>query len=166
MSRFMFRKLPPNWLFVPSKRQVRDLLVCLEADVRLVEFSGTSAVRAEGRLSLGYVESRVVDGGWRFYLRLWGARSSEVGEWRQRLSQAALGEIERYIRACLGERPTDVTKPVQLYLSFRIDAGDIRSQCRAKVVDRYSFSAGEWWRDEVPEGEKGTRKESPANPSR
>jgi len=72
MPMFVLEKLPPHWVFVPSKRRVRELLADLDADVRWVEFYGTGYGRSTDRLSIGFVESRVVEGSWCFYLHLWG----------------------------------------------------------------------------------------------
>jgi hypothetical protein len=40
MAKFAVEKLPAHWLFVPSKRQVWQLLAELGIDMRLVEFYG------------------------------------------------------------------------------------------------------------------------------
>ncbi len=151
MPRFVIQKLPPLWRFVPSKRQVRNFLARLNADVRLVEFVGTGwSGSASDRLSLGFVESRVVESRWCFYLRLWGVREAAVGGLRNELAGVALGEMECYIR---GRRalPPDVTiKPTQLYLPFRVVNGSIQSACREKAKDRRAFPSGEWWEEGTP----------------
>ncbi len=103
------KKLPPHWLFVPSKRQVRELLAELGADVRLVEFYGTGYGRNPDRLSLGLVESRVVGGGWCFYLHLWGVREAVAGRVREELAAAALTTNFRTPSAS-GGRPGQVQR--------------------------------------------------------
>jgi len=146
VPKFVIEKLPPHWLFVPSKRQVRELLTELGADVRLVEFYGTGYGRSPDRLSLGFVESRVVDGGWRFYLRLWGVPEAVAGPVREELAAAALAEVGRYIRECAGQAPAAVVKPAQLYLSFRVEAGEVRPACRVSLVGKTSsFPTRTWW---------------------
>lgn len=149
MAKFVIQKLPPHWVIVPSKRAMRELLRRLGADVRLVEYVGTESWPKATHFSLGFLESRVADGGWRFYLRLWGVRESMVGAYREAAAQAVLAEIERYIHSCIRQRPADVIKPAQLYLSFEIKDGDVQSRCRVKIKDKYSFSTGDWWLDPV-----------------
>jgi hypothetical protein len=145
MPRFIVEKLPQHWLFVPSKRQLRDMLTRLGANVPLVEFYGTGYGCKADWLSLGFVESRVVEGGWRFYLRHWGVREDAVDPWREGLAEAALAEIECYVSACLSQPPAEVTKPSQLSLTFRLDLDGVRSACRVKVVGRYSYPTPGWW---------------------
>lgn len=48
MPRFVVKKLPPQWLFLPSKRQVRELLTELGADVRLVGDSSPNTTEIDG----------------------------------------------------------------------------------------------------------------------
>lgn len=145
MPRFVLEKLPPHWLFVPSKRQVRELLAELDADVRRVEFYGTGYGHSTDRLSLGFLESRVIEGSWCFYIHLWGVRASVAGPVREELTAAVLSEIGQYIRKCTSEAPADVVKPAQLYLSFRIEPGSFHSECSVKTVDQFSYPTGSWW---------------------
>src|SRR5436309_3322582 len=128
MPRLVTEKLPPHWLFVPAKRQVRELLAEGGMDGRLAEFGGTGYGRRADRLSLGFLESAVAEGGWCFCLRVWGVRECAAGAWREELARAALAEIEGYTRVCLGQPPAEVTKPAQLSLSFRLGPEGVRSE--------------------------------------
>ena len=146
MPKFVVEKLPAHWLFVPSKRQVRELLAEPGADVRLVEFYGTGYGRNPHRLSLGLVESRVVGGSWCFYLHLWGVREAVAGPVREELADAVLAEIGRYIRGCAGQLPADTVKPAQLYMVFRVEAGEVRPECRVSPVGKLRRSRYDrWW---------------------
>ena len=149
MARFGIQKLPPHWVFVPSKHQVRELVGRLKGEVRVVEYGRTEPHPKESRVSLGFLESRVVNERWCFFLRLWGVREDILGIRREELGQAALAEIEGYIRCRLRQRPAATIKPAQLYLSFTVGGEGIRSTCRAKIKDKYSFSTGDWWLDPV-----------------
>ncbi len=80
MSRFPGKKLPPHWLYVPSRREARDLLRQLGVDVRRVELDGPGSGTGPVGLLLGYLERRVAEGRWCFLLRLWGAPEAAVGE--------------------------------------------------------------------------------------
>lgn len=151
MSRFPGKKLPPHWVYVPSRREVRGLLRDLAADVRRVEFDGTGSGPSSGLL-LGYLERRVASGAWCFYLRLWGAPESAVGERRDELARAALGAIAQSVAECLASPPAEVVKPTQLLVWFAAGADGVVSKCSVKPVDRYSFSAGRWW--ESPSAEQ------------
>jgi hypothetical protein len=146
VPKFVVEKLPPHWQFVPSKRQVRELLTELGADVRLVEFYGTSYGRNPDRLSFGLVESRVVAGGWCFYVHLQGVREAVARPVREALVAAALAEISRYIRGCTGQPPADTVKPAELELSFRVEADEVRSECRVSPVGKLLRSRYDrWW---------------------
>src|SRR5262249_52383240 len=143
--RFPGKKLPPHWVYVPSRREVRDLLRDVTADVRRVELDGTGSGASSVGLLLGYLECRVVDGRWCFYLRLWGVPESALAGRRAELAQAALGAIRQSMVECLARPPAEVTKPTQLLLRFAVDAEGVVPRCSVKPVDRYSFSAGRWW---------------------
>jgi hypothetical protein len=145
MAQFVFKKLPPHWLYVPSKRRVRTLLAELDADVRRVEFYGTEYFPRTDRLSLGFLESRVIEDGWCFYLHLRGVRESVAGPVREELTVTALAEIGQYIRKCISEPAACTIKPAQLVLSFRLESGGVQADCRASTVSKISFSTGSWW---------------------
>jgi hypothetical protein len=145
VSRVFGKKLPPHWVYVPSRRQVRGLLRDLAADVRCVEFAGTGwHARAIG-LRLGYLERRVADGAWCLYLRLWGVPESAVAERRDELARAALQAVRRSVAECLAAPAATVIRPTQLHLLFRVGTDGIISRCSVDPVDPYSFSAGCWW---------------------
>src|SRR5262245_25327479 len=143
--RFLLKKLPPHWQFVPSKRQVRELLAQLDADMRLVEFFGTGSGQRSDWLSLGFVESRVEQAGWCFYIRLWGIRETTADSAGEKLAETAVADIKKYIRGCLRQPPSAVTKPAQLILSYHLEAMGITSKGRVKEVGRYSFPTPSWW---------------------
>lgn len=145
MAKVMLRKLPPHWIYVPSRREVRTLLDRLGADVRAVEYHGTAYRPRATWLHLGLLEARVVEGAWCFYLRFWGLPEALAGPLREGLSDSALGEVQRYIDACLAAWPDGSVKPTQLQLCFDLEAGLIRSACRVNEVDGYSYRTGEWW---------------------
>jgi hypothetical protein len=146
MPRFVLERHPPHWLFVPSKRQVRELLAELDADVRWIEFYGTGPDHSTDRLSIGFVESLVIEGSWCFYLHLWGVRESVAGPVREEFAAAALAEIGEYIRKCVSAPAADVFKPAQLYLSFRVESVDVHPECRVSPVGKISsFPTGSWW---------------------
>jgi hypothetical protein len=148
MARLEAKKVPASWLFVPSRRQVRQLLANLRADVRLVELSGTASGQTPDWISLGFVESRLVEGGCRFYLRLWGVRKSVAGPVQEELAAAALAEIRRYIRERAGQPPAAPLQSTQLSLAFRRAGEEIRSACRVRAVDRRSFPTPIGWESE------------------
>ena len=149
MARLVLKKLPPHWLFVPSRRQVRQLAADLGTDVRLVEFFGTSHSTNPHWISLGFVESRVVDDAWRFYLRLWGVRDAIAGPVQEELAATALAEIGKYVQGCIFQLPTAVNKPTQLSLAFRVTAAEIGSACTTRPVSRRSFPTPAGWESEL-----------------
>jgi hypothetical protein len=94
-------------VYVPSRKEVRDLVRELGADVRCVELDGTGSGLSSVGLLLGYLERRVVDSEWCFYLRLWGVPESAVGELRTELARAALEGIRQSVAECLARPPYD-----------------------------------------------------------
>lgn len=150
MSRFPGKKLPPHWAYVPSWRQLRELMRRSPGDFRRVELDGTGSGPSPAGLLLGYLERRVAGGAWCFYLRLWGAPESAVGSHRADLASAAIWAIEQSVSDCLASPPSEVARPTQLLLRFAVGEGGVVPRCDVKPVDRYSFSAGRWWERPSP----------------
>lgn len=148
MARLSGKKLPPHWVYVPSRREIRDLLRLAPGDVRRVDFDGTGSGLSPVGLLLGYLERRVVDSEWCFYLRLWGVPESAVGERRGDLAVEAVHAIRQSIADCLATPSAAVVKPTQLLLWFAVGTDGIVPKCSLKQVKRHSFSAGEWWAQE------------------
>lgn len=145
MAKFLLKKNPPHWLYLPSQRRVRELVKRVNGDVRKVEFAGIVDSGEGPRHSVGYAEARVVDESWCFLLHFWAICERAVEGLRDTFSDTVLAEIERFIATCLKERPADVIKPRQLYLSFLIENQTVRADCDIKPVGPYSFSSGKWW---------------------
>ena len=59
VPRFTGKKLPPHWIYVPSRKEIRDLLGGSLADVRRVEFGGTGSGPGRVGLRLGYLEQQL-----------------------------------------------------------------------------------------------------------
>ncbi len=138
MSRFPGKKLPPHWVYVPSRREVRDLLRGLGANVRGVKFDGTGGgLSSFGTLLLGYLERRVADEGWCFFLRLSGVPKSALGNRHAELSCAALEAIRQSVSECLMLPPAEVTKPTRLLLFFSFEAEGVVSRCSVKPGDQF-----------------------------
>ena len=117
VSRFPGKKLPAGWTYVPSRREVHELARPLDVRSLHVDLDGTgSGPSAYGRLLLGYVERRVVDGAWCFHLRLWGVREADIVTVKPRLARAAIEAIGGYLQSGRG-RPhildTIVYRPTQ-----------------------------------------------------
>ena len=147
MTRFLMRKLPPHWLFVPSKRQLQKVLDRLGADLCVVEFGRTGASESLDRISIGFLEARTVNDRWCFYLRLWGVREALIGPLLKELSVVAADEIEHFIRARLCQPPSADVDPSQFHLVFRAEDGLVRSLSYQRSIGTYSFSTGEWWKE-------------------
>jgi hypothetical protein len=145
VAQFLAKKLPPHWVYVPSRRQLRNLLSLMPADVRRIDLDGTGRRPGPTGLLLGYLEQRVIDRAWCFYLRLWGVPTSALGERQDELAAVALGAIRQYMADCLAKPAAEVSRPTQTLLWFALGAGGIQPRCRVKQVDRRSFSAGAWW---------------------
>lgn len=150
MVQFHGKKLPARWVYIPTRRQVRDLFRTIPADVRKVEFNGTGSGHGSTGLLLGYIERRVVDGAWRFYLRLWGVPAADLSGRADDLAAAALANIREAVVECLRIPAAETVKPTQVLLRFDVAADAITSHVRVKPVDQFSFSAGAWWADPDP----------------
>lgn len=150
MTRFhVKKKLPPRWVYIPTKRQLRDLIEDVDADVRVVEFDGIVSVpgkRPDNPYQcLGVVEGRVVDSAWCFFVRLWGIREVTVGTHISTLPELALADIRRFMKSCLRKKPDPMVKPRQMRLSFNINSESVRSTGAAEDCDRWSANTGGWW---------------------
>lgn len=147
MSRYPGKKLPPHWVYIPSPREVRELLGELAANVLRVEFDGTGGgPTTYGAFLLGYLERRVVDGAWCFYLSLRGVPESTAGDRRAELARAAINAIRRSVAECLAVPATEEIKPTQLLLWFRVGSDGVTPECKVDPVVHYSSSAGSWWK--------------------
>ncbi len=123
MSRFPGKKLPPHWLYVPSRREIRELVRQSPGDFRWVEFDGPGRGPSPVGLLLGYLERRVAGGAWGFYLRLWGVPESAINDHRDALASATLEVIEGCVTECLASPPATAAKPMQQLLrSFNANA--------------------------------------------
>jgi hypothetical protein len=151
MSRFPGKRLPPHWVYIPSWREVRKMVGDLATDVRL-EFGGTGrredwVSRSLDQLFLGYLERRVVDKAWRFYLQLRGIREAALEGHRDELAEAAVHAIASSVHECQARQADDVVAPTQLHLCFKITAHGVVPLCKIEPVGPYSYSAGRWWAD-------------------
>jgi hypothetical protein len=155
VPRFISKKLPPHWIYVPSRRQVRTLLNTLVADVRCVQFDGTGRHPGPVGMLLGYLERRVIEKAWCFYLRFWGVPEAAVADQRDALAAVALRAIGDSVAECLAQPAADVIKPTHLLLRFSVQAANIVAKCTIKPVDKYSFSAGCWWASSGGAEQKG-----------
>lgn len=165
MSRYPGKKLPPHWVYIPSRREVSELLKAMVADVRRVDLDGTGFGARPKRftdarrtrhgengdvghavsLLLGYVEHRVVEGAWCFYLRLWGVPESAVEGHRDELASASIHAIKQSIEGCLALPASETVKPTQLLLRFELGSAGTIPECSLEVVGSFSFSSGIWW---------------------
>jgi hypothetical protein len=116
-----------------------------------VDFGGTGSGLRSGTLLLGYLERRVVDGAWCFYLQLWGVPEAAVEGQRDELARAAIHVIGHSVVKCLAISAAEVVEPSQLLLWFRIGASGVIPECKVRPVGPYSFSAGHWWASRSPD---------------
>ena len=76
MSAHLKRKnLPPKWRYAISPRKIKRLAEQLAADIRVIEFCGTSKpydLRDETVLWLGAVNARIHEDCWCFRLSFYG----------------------------------------------------------------------------------------------
>jgi hypothetical protein len=110
-----------------------------------VDFGGTGSGLRSGKLLLGYLERRVVENVWLFYLRLWGVPQAAVEGQRDELARAAIHAIGHSVAECLAVPAMGTIKPTQLLLWFSLGTGHVVPTCKVDLVDQYSFSAGQWW---------------------
>lgn len=149
MTTFGYRRPPKHWRYVPTKREIRQLIDDNAFPVVRVDFSGTSGFpgnRCEkSPYGLGFLEARVVEGEWRFYLDLWSIREHLTEAHGDEIARAALGALKNHMVSCLSRPAAATVKPTQLYLRIAVDEQGVRSESSTKQVDKYSFSTGDWW---------------------
>ncbi len=145
VSRYPGKKLPPHWVYVPSPREIRSLLNEFSGGIRRMELGGTRRdFSSSGLISLGYLERRVVDGAWCFYIYLQGVPESAVNGRRDEISRAAVLAIKRSIAECLMIPPNDLIKTTHLNLWFRIGSDGVSSECKVDLIHPL-FATGTWW---------------------
>ena len=110
-----FTRLPPHWSYLVSRRDIKNLLADTPADVRIVDFGGTSKPRYQHCVA-GYVESRVVDRNWCFRLRFHGISDELLAQTQEDLRAVVLADIRNF----LGEhgQPVDSTAPARKRILF------------------------------------------------
>lgn len=146
VSRYPGKKLPPHWVYVPSPREIRSLLNEFSGGIRRMELGGTGwDCSSSGQLSLGFLERRVVDNTWCFYINISGVRESAVDGRRDEISRAVIKAVRRSIVECSAIPAADWIKPTQLDLWFRIDLDGVHSECSKRTVP-YLYPTGFWWR--------------------
>lgn len=119
MSRYPGKKLPPGWVYIPSRRDVRKSLTDLPAEIQL-DLAGTGHFLSPlDSFMFGLLDRRVVEAAWCFELRLWGAPEAVVGAARDDLARAAVHAIRRWVADCLTIPPADELEPSQKGLWFR-----------------------------------------------
>ena len=77
-----FKRLPPHWHYVVSRREIKDAIADASADIRVIEFSGTGHKPSKltaGHYTAGQCDSRFVGTNWCFRLQFWGLPDNVVG---------------------------------------------------------------------------------------
>jgi hypothetical protein len=115
-----------------------------------VEFAATGGGPSSVGIRLSYLDPRVVDGAWCFYLRLWGVPESAMAERRDELARAALQEVRQSVAEFLSAPAATVVRPTQLHLFFDLREDGPTSRCSVEPIGPYSFSAGCWWASPSP----------------
>jgi hypothetical protein len=145
VSRYPGKKLPPHWVYVPSPREIRTLLNEFPGGIRRMELGGTGwDCSSSGQLSLGFLERRVVDRTWCFYIKIWGVRESAVDGRRDEISRVVIEAVRRSIVECSAIPAADWIKPTQLSLWLDICLDGVHSKCSNRTVP-YFYPTGSWW---------------------
>ena len=160
MTRYNRRNIPRVFAFVPSQKAIRRIIPQDDSNVILVEHSGLSygethykKWRRELSVKVGLVEARVVNGQWRFYIRIEGIRKETIGNLRDAISECILKQIKDFIDETEREVPHEMQKPVQLNLEFKIDENQVIPMSRKvrwsgnahSVSKEVFFNTGDWY---------------------
>ncbi len=117
-----FKKLPPHWRYLVTKRQIREAVERHQCDVRLIQFAGTAPKPQKitsGLYTAGNLEARPVDGRWCIRFRFYAFSDGVLELAASDPSVSILDQIDRFLNE--HEAATNSTEtPRECILFFRV----------------------------------------------
>jgi hypothetical protein len=102
-----FKPLPTNWSYLLNRKTVKQLIIDLEIDCRLVKYLGTGGKLKKitsGLYSVGGFDARGLETGWCFRLQMWGLPDRVLDNRHQEFSIL----IQEDIKAFAIDRQSDI----------------------------------------------------------
>jgi len=157
-TKFTYKKLPRYFEYVPSKKDIRELINTIEATILWVDFSGSMYSDTHDRkaeqdpknrhfIHMGIIEARLRRGEWIFRLSFDGIRKKTTGIYRDQVRAKILNEIRTYIQDQQQNNPEMEHKPRAITLAIDIHDGLVSMNCMRhdKPESTYHFQSN-WWR--------------------
>ncbi len=136
-----YKKLPNGWTYLVSIRQIKTLVRQMEADIRFVEYEGTSGGFYK-IYTAASLDARVDAGQWCYRFQFGGLPEKILpADWRKTLSKLVLADIEEFTLRP-SKQPLDSTvTPEHRTLHFNFVDGKLEP----------SFSTGKQssWDDQI-----------------
>lgn len=122
------KKLPNGWAYLVSIRQIKDFIRQTDADVRIVEFTGTGhkpCKMTQGLYTGAWLDARVDGGQWCYRFRFIGLPEKVLPSDRTELAELVLADIADFTSRPSGQ-PLDTTVlPEHRIMFFRFDDGKL-----------------------------------------
>jgi hypothetical protein len=107
-----FKRLPPHWHYVVSRRQIKEAVADISKRIRVIEFSGTGFQPCKltaGLYIAGECDSRLVGPDWCFRLRFCGLPENVLDLAADDLTPKILAGVREF----LSEHSGNVTTPTR-----------------------------------------------------
>ena len=147
------KKLPNGWAYIVSIRQIKELVRQAEADVRIVEFTGTGGRPCKltpGLYSGANLDARVDGGQWCYRFRFHGLPEEVLPSDRGNLAELVLADIADFVSRPSGETLDTTILPEHRIMFFRFADGRLSHDFSTKKQDKMddkieTRSRNRWW---------------------
>ena len=145
-----YKKLPPRWHYLVSRKQMREALAARGDDVRLLQFAGTARKPdkiTSGLYTGGRLDARPHDQRWIFRFRLYGLPEDLMEQAIADPVDAILQQVHRFLHDHVGT--TDSTTPAwECILFWRLGDEGLVPSFQTQKVPPFSEKMAQdnpWW---------------------
>ena len=156
------KKLPRGWVYIVSIRQIKEFIRQTEADVRLVEFTGTGRKPCkitQGHYAVANLDARVDGSQWCYRFSFTGLSEKVLPSDRTELAELVLADIAEFTSRPTGQ-PLDTTvSPEHRIMFFRLDGGKLSpsfsTEKQSNMDDQIEmYDRNRWWENTTQQTEK------------
>ena len=147
------KKLPRGWVYIVSIRQIKDFIRQTEADVRIVEFTGTGRKPCkitQGLYTGANLDARVDGDQWCYRFSFIGLPETVLLSDRTELAELVLADIADFTSRPSGQ-PLDTTvSPEHRIMFLRFDGRKLSPSFSTKKQDSMDdaiemYDRNRWW---------------------
>ena len=149
--RIEFKPLPTNWSYLLNRKTVKQLIIDLEIDCRLVKYLGTGGkIRkiTSGLYSVGSFDARGLETGWCFRLQMWGLPDRILTDRHQEFSILIQEDIKSFAIDLQSNIPASNYPPLNLRFFLRVEGNNlvpIFSTRKIEGIDDKWANRLPWW---------------------